>query len=62
MVSSDKAVYSYARPRGAAALRAHEWRALGRAPARRPRRVSDRSEKPEHETDIEGWLERFTRR
>ncbi len=62
VVSSDKAVYSYARTRGAAALRAHEWKALARAPSRRPRRVSDRSEKPEHETDIEGWLERFTRR
>lgn len=63
VVSSDKAVYSYARTRGAAALRAHEWNALARAPAHRPRRASaERSEKPERETDIEGWLERFTRR
>ena len=63
VVSSDKAVYSYARTRGAAALRAHDWNALARAPARGPRRSErERSEKPERETDIEGWLERFTRR
>jgi predicted RNA-binding protein with PIN domain len=63
VVSSDKAVYSYARTRGAAALRAHDWNALARGPARRPRPgKSERSEKPERETDIEGWLERFTRR
>lgn len=63
VVTSDKAVYSYARTRGAAALTAHQWKALARGPARRPRRTrSERSEKPERETDIEGWLERFTRR
>jgi len=63
VVSSDKAVYSYARTRGAAALRAHDWNALARAPARSPGRSErERSEKPERETDVEGWLERFTRR
>ena len=66
VVSSDKAVYSYARTRGAAVLRAHDWNALARAPARAPlqrrRLEKERSEKPERETDIEGWLERFSRR
>lgn len=63
VVSSDKALYSYARTRGAAALRAHEWNALARSPGHRPRPASaERSEKPERETDIEGWLDRFTRR
>ncbi len=63
VVSSDKAVYSYARTRGAAALRAHEWSALARAPKSGPRaRTREVSEKPERENDIEGWLERFTRR
>ena len=63
VVSSDKAVYSYARTRGAAALRAHDWNAFARGPARRPRpEKRERSEKPERETDIEGWLARFTRR
>jgi len=63
VVSSDKAVYSYARTRGAAALRARDWNALARAPERRPARSAEgRAEKPERETDIEGWLERFTRR
>ena len=63
VVSSDKAVYSYARTRGASALRAHEWNALARGPARRPGKARDEpSEKPDHEPDIEGWLERFSRR
>jgi predicted RNA-binding protein with PIN domain len=64
VVTSDKAVYSYARTRGAAALRAHEWKALARrGPARRPRRMQrEPSEKPEHESDVEGWLRRFNRR
>ena len=66
VVSSDKAVYSYARTRGATALRAHDWNALARAPVRSPvqrrRMEKERSEKPERETDIEGWLERFSRR
>ncbi len=63
VVSSDKPVWSYARTRGAQVLRAHEWNALSRgaatAPARRGK--APRGEKPERETDIEGWLERFTR-
>jgi predicted RNA-binding protein with PIN domain len=65
VVSSDKAVYSYARTRGAAALRAHEWTALARKPGRQPSarlRRSESREKPDHEPDVEGWLERFTRR
>lgn len=63
LVSSDKALYSYARTRGAAALRAQEWNALVRGPGGLPRRRKvERSEKPERETDIEGWLERFSRR
>ena len=63
LVSSDKALYSYARTRGAAALRAQEWNALVRGPGGLPRpRKVERSEKPERETDIEGWLERFSRR
>jgi hypothetical protein len=62
VVSSDKAVYSYARTRGARALQAREWNALSRGgvhPARRP--PVDTSEKPDRETDIEGWLEKFSR-
>jgi predicted RNA-binding protein with PIN domain len=63
VVSSDKAVYSYARTRGAAVLRSHEWNSLARGSARRPERSRDgRSEKPDHEPDVEGWLERFSRR
>jgi predicted RNA-binding protein with PIN domain len=63
VVSSDKAVYSYARTRGARALSAREWSALARGSAHHPRRPPrEGSEKPERETDIEGWLERFTRR
>lgn len=63
VVSSDKPVWSYARTRGAQVLRAHEWNALARgapaAPARRGKATP--GEKPEHETDVEGWLKRFTR-
>ena len=63
VVSSDKVVYSYARTRGAAALRAQEWNALARAPPRRPGSIrSETNEKPDHEPDIAGWLERFSRR
>jgi predicted RNA-binding protein with PIN domain len=63
VVSSDKAVYSYARTRGARALRAREWSELARGTTRHPRRAPrEGSEKPEHETDVEGWLERFSRR
>lgn len=63
VVTSDKALYSYARTRGASVLRAHEWNALAEDRAsRRPRRgASEASEKPQREADIDGWLKRFTR-
>jgi hypothetical protein len=56
VVTSDKALYSYARTRGASVLRAHEWNALEReaAPA-----AGAPGEKPEREDDVEGWLRRF---
>ena len=60
VVSSDKPVYSYARTRGARVLRAHEWNALGRDAKPRGRVSGAKSEKPERETDIEGWLKRFS--
>jgi predicted RNA-binding protein with PIN domain len=63
VVSSDKALYSAARTHGAQVLRAHEWNALARgAAAARRRRTDDGDEKPDHEPDVEGWLERFERR
>jgi predicted RNA-binding protein with PIN domain len=56
VVTSDKALYSYVKTLGASILRAHEWNAL-------ERRVSpagpDAGEKPDRETDVEGWLKRF---
>lgn len=61
VVSSDKPVYSYARTRGAQALRAHEWTALGRDAKPRGRSSAAKSEKPDRETDVEGWLKRFSR-
>jgi predicted RNA-binding protein with PIN domain len=66
VVTSDKALYSYARTHGASVLRAHEWNALSRGavPAGRrsaTRKAASRSEKPERETDVEGWLKRFSR-
>jgi predicted RNA-binding protein with PIN domain len=62
VVTSDKALYSYVRTRGAAVLRAHEWNALASgARPRGRRRQQAGSEKPEREVDIEGWLERFSR-
>jgi predicted RNA-binding protein with PIN domain len=67
LVSSDKALYSYARTRGASALRVQEWNALARGaalPARRSHRLGasgrERSDKPERETDVLGWLKRFS--
>jgi predicted RNA-binding protein with PIN domain len=65
LVSSDKALYSYARTRGVSTLRAHEWNALLRGA--RPRGAKARSlassaEKPEREVDVDGWLQRFSRR
>lgn len=65
VVTSDKAVYSYAKTRGASAMRSQEWTALSRKPGASPRaraRRSESREKPDHEPDIEGWLERFNRR
>ena len=61
VVTSDKALYSYARTRGARALRAQEWNAIARGAVPRNRRGAPRGEKPERETDIEGWLKRFGR-
>jgi predicted RNA-binding protein with PIN domain len=61
VVTSDKALYSYTRTRGARVLRAHEWNALERQPGGdRPRRDrgADR-EKPEREDDVAGWLRAF---
>ncbi len=65
VVTSDRALYSYARTRGASVLRAHEWNALARgatpAPHRRRGASATQGDKPERETDIEGWLRRFSR-
>ena len=58
VVTSDKALYSYAKTMGASILRAHEWNALerriGDAASEEPGR-----EKPEREADVEGWLKKF---
>ena len=63
VVTSDKPLYSYARTRGAQVLRAHEWNALARGatPRARKGRPAPSGGKPERETDVEGWLKRFTR-
>jgi predicted RNA-binding protein with PIN domain len=55
VVTSDKALYSYARTMGARVLRAHEWNAI----ERRLPASSGPPEKPEREDDVEGWLRRF---
>lgn len=66
VVTSDKALYSYARTRGASVLRAHEWNALARGaapPVRAARRrdpAATSSDKPDRETDVEGWLRKFS--
>jgi hypothetical protein len=59
----DRPVSSYARTRGAKVLRAHEWNALAGKPSSHPARSrgAPASEKPERETDVEGWLKRFSR-
>lgn len=57
VVTSDKALYSYARTAGASVLRAHEWNAIERRIA--PRAGTGESEKPDREDDVEGWLRRF---
>jgi predicted RNA-binding protein with PIN domain len=65
VVTSDKALYSYAKTQGASVLRAHEWNAierrLGRGAAGGAQGAAGASagEKPEREDDIEGWLKRF---
>jgi predicted RNA-binding protein with PIN domain len=58
VVTSDKAVYSYAKTCGASVLRAHEWNALDR---RFAAAGSDggTSEKPDREDDVQGWLKTF---
>lgn len=61
VVTSDKPLYSYARTRGAQVLRAHQWNALARGAKPRTRRAAAKGEKPERETDVEGWLKRFSR-
>jgi predicted RNA-binding protein with PIN domain len=66
VVTSDKALYSYAKTRGASVLRAHEWNTLARGatpPGRAGRRrgsSATASDKPERETDIDGWLKKFS--
>jgi len=63
VVTSDKPLYSYVRTRGAQVLRAHEWNALARGakPVARKDRPAPTGDKPERETDVEGWLKRFSR-
>jgi predicted RNA-binding protein with PIN domain len=61
VVTSDKPLYSYAKTRGASVLRAREWNTLDRESKGAPGGKGGSSEKPERETDIEGWLERFSR-
>ena len=56
VVTSDKALYSYAKTMGASILRVHEWNDLAR---RLAGGASTASEKPEREDDVDGWLKRF---
>jgi hypothetical protein len=58
VVTSDKALYSYARTLGASVLRAHEWNALERQLAAADR-AREGAEKPEKEDDVAGWLRKF---
>jgi hypothetical protein len=57
LVTSDKALYSFAKNRGASCLRAHEWNAQERRLRARP--DGSTQEKPEREDDVAGWLVRF---
>ena len=57
VVTSDRPLYSYCKTRGASVLRAHEWNAL----ERRVERSVAGDDKPERETDVEGWLKTFGR-
>jgi hypothetical protein len=43
---------------GATVLRAHEWNAMERRLVGRPAGASS-GEKPDKETDVEGWLRKF---
>ena len=56
VVTSDKALYSHVKTLGAAILRAHEWNALERRVVPAP---AAGGEKPDRETDVEGWLKLF---
>jgi predicted RNA-binding protein with PIN domain len=58
VVTSDKALYSYVRTRGAVVMRAHEWNRLERSALRTAAPLGD-SEKPAREDDVSGWLRRF---
>ena len=58
VVTSDKALYSYAKTMGASVLRAHEWNDLARRLAAGTPRTAG-GEKPEKEDDVDGWLKRF---
>jgi hypothetical protein len=58
VVTSDKALYSYVKTAGATVLRAHEWNAMERRLVGRPE-GSTSGEKPDKETDVEGWLRKF---
>lgn len=57
VVTSDKALYSYVRSRGARVLRAHEWNTAARRASKSAEDPA--AEKPEREDDVEGWLRRF---
>jgi predicted RNA-binding protein with PIN domain len=57
VVTSDKALYSYAKTLGAQVMRAHEWNAIERRLL--PAAPKAGGEKPEREDDVEGWLRRF---
>ena len=62
VVTSDKALYSYVKTLGAAVLRAHEFNAQERHALSRARDASAvSSEKPDRESDVEGWLKKFNR-
>ncbi len=59
VVTSDKALYSYAKTAGASVLRAHEWNAIERRLGRPAGSEPSSGEKPDKEDDVEGWLKRF---
>jgi predicted RNA-binding protein with PIN domain len=69
VVTSDKALYSYAKTAGASVLRVHEWNAIerrllrtsgpGGAGGDRGPGSGGAGEKPDKEDDVDGWLKRF---